>query len=366
MASFQKFNAFVADAANKVHNLGSDTLKILLTDTAPVATNAVKANLTEIGAGNGYAAGGGAVTITSSAQSGGTYKLVGNNVTFTAAGGSIAQFRYAVIYNSTAASGNLIGWWDYGTEVNVTNGNRSSSTRPTASCSWLDPMKLYNLARMTSATAGTGTLTLGVAVSGYLTFALAGVADGDVVLYGIKDGANSEVGWGTYTASGTTLSRNVYKSTNSNALISCSGSQEVYVTALGADGGDLLPGSTTPMRGFDTPINLQFNASVASNVLTIAVKGNNGADPSTTNPVTQIRRGTTTGLGSVALSGGFVGRCALVNEVLDAPGTTSSTTYTVYALSVDNTNSGDIQYSSQPHRNRDHADRRDNGLKSCP
>jgi hypothetical protein len=123
MASFQKFNVFVADVANKVHNLGADTLKILLTDTAPVATNSIKANLTEITTGNGYAAGGGAVTVTSSAQSGGTYKLVGNNVTFTASGGSIAQFRYAVIYNSTAASGNLIGWWDYGAEVNVTNGN---------------------------------------------------------------------------------------------------------------------------------------------------------------------------------------------------------------------------------------------------
>ena len=123
MAAFNKFNAFVADVANKVHNLGSDTLKILLTDVAPVATNSIKSNLTEITAANGYSAGGGAVTITASSQSSGTYKLVGNNVTFTASGGAIAQFRYAVIYNSTAASGNLIGWWDYGTEVNVTNGN---------------------------------------------------------------------------------------------------------------------------------------------------------------------------------------------------------------------------------------------------
>lgn len=123
MATFNKFNAFVADVANKVHNLGSDTLKILLTDVAPVATNTIKANLTEIAAGNGYAAGGTAVTITASSQSGGTYKLVGNNVTFTASAGSIAQFRYAVIYNSTAASGNLIGWWDNGAEVNVTSGN---------------------------------------------------------------------------------------------------------------------------------------------------------------------------------------------------------------------------------------------------
>jgi hypothetical protein len=123
MASFNKFNAFVADVANKVHNLGADTLKIMLTDVAPVATNSIKSNLTEITAANGYAAGGNAVTVTSWAQSGGIYKLIGNNVTFTASGGAIAQFRYAVIYNSTAASGNLIGWWDYGTEVNVTNGN---------------------------------------------------------------------------------------------------------------------------------------------------------------------------------------------------------------------------------------------------
>jgi hypothetical protein len=123
MASFNKFNAFVADIANKVHNLGSDALKIMLTDTAPVAANAIKSNITEIAAGNGYAAGGTAVTVTASGQTSGTYKLIGNNVTFTAAGGAIAQFRYAVLYNSTPANGNLIGWWDYGSEVNVTSGN---------------------------------------------------------------------------------------------------------------------------------------------------------------------------------------------------------------------------------------------------
>lgn len=146
-------------------------------------------------------------------------------------------------------------------------------------------MKLFNLARVTSATVGTGTLTLGSAVAGYLTFALAGVADGDVVLYGIKDGSASEVGWGTYTASGTTLSRNVFKSTNANALISASGSQEVYISALASDGGDLLPGSSNPLRGFDAPINLQVNCAVASPKLTVSLKGNNGADPSVTNPV---------------------------------------------------------------------------------
>jgi hypothetical protein len=123
MASFTKFNAFVADVANKVHNLGSDTLKIMLTNVAPVATNAVKADITEIALGAGYVAGGGIVPITSSAQSGGTYKLVGSNLTFTASGGTIATFRYAVLFNSTPAAGNLIGWWDYGAGVSVTNGN---------------------------------------------------------------------------------------------------------------------------------------------------------------------------------------------------------------------------------------------------
>ena len=95
--------------------------------------------------------------------------------------------------------------------------------------------KLFDLARMTTATAGTGTITLGAAVSGFLTFAGAGVADGDVVSYGIKDGANSECGTGTYTAAGTTLSRTVTKSTNSNAAISLSGSAEVYITLRAED-----------------------------------------------------------------------------------------------------------------------------------
>ena len=145
--------------------------------------------------------------------------------------------------------------------------------------------KLYNLARMTTATTGTGTITLGSASSGFLTFAAAGVANGDIVFYGIKDGANSEVGYGTYTASGPTLSRNVVKSTNSNAAIALSGAAEVYITAVASDGGDLLPGFDHPLRGFDAPINLQLNASVASNILTIAVKGNNGSDPGNSNPV---------------------------------------------------------------------------------
>ena len=123
MASFNKFNAFVADIANKVHNLGSDTLKVMLTNAAPVAANAIKADITEIAAGNGYAAGGTQAALVASSQSSGTYTLKLNNVTFTAAGGSIGPFRYCVLYNSTPVAGNLIGYYDYGTNLTITSGN---------------------------------------------------------------------------------------------------------------------------------------------------------------------------------------------------------------------------------------------------
>ncbi len=95
--------------------------------------------------------------------------------------------------------------------------------------------KLYNLARMTTATTGTGTITLGSAVSGFLSFAAAGVANGEVVTYAIRDGGSSEIGRGTYTASGTTLTRSVLKSTNSDAAINLSGAAEVYITAAKED-----------------------------------------------------------------------------------------------------------------------------------
>lgn len=123
MAAFNKFNAFVEALAEKKHDLGADTLKVLLTNTAPVATNAVKADLTEISSGNGYTAGGNTASVTSSAQTSGTYKLVlGDPATWTASGGSIGPFRYAVLYNDTAASDELIGWWDYGSSITLASG----------------------------------------------------------------------------------------------------------------------------------------------------------------------------------------------------------------------------------------------------
>jgi len=94
---------------------------------------------------------------------------------------------------------------------------------------------LYNLARMTTGTTGAGTITLGSAVSGFLSFSAAGVSDGETVTYAIQDGTASEIGRGVYTASGTTLTRSVLKSTNSNAAISLSGSAQVFITAAAED-----------------------------------------------------------------------------------------------------------------------------------
>src|SRR5262245_35284107 len=125
MATFNKFNQFVEDLAKKVHNLNTDTLKVMLTNSAPSASNALLADITEITAQNGYSTSRAAVTFSSGAQTGGTYKLVVNDVTFTAAGGSFGPFRYVVLYNSTPTSPlkPLIGYYDYGTALTVTSGN---------------------------------------------------------------------------------------------------------------------------------------------------------------------------------------------------------------------------------------------------
>jgi hypothetical protein len=123
MAAFAKFESFVEAIAEKVHNLGSDTLKIALTNSAPLSTNTVLANITQIANGNGYTTGGATAALTSSSQTSGTYKLVLVDTSWTASGGSIGPFRYAVLYNDTATNDELIGYYDYGTNITITDGN---------------------------------------------------------------------------------------------------------------------------------------------------------------------------------------------------------------------------------------------------
>lgn len=127
MATWTKFNSFVEALAEKVHNLGSDTLKMALTNTAPSATtNTRLSDITQIGAGNGYTTGGATASITSSAQTDGTYKLVLGTVTFSASGGTIGPFRWIVLYNDTAANDELIAYLDYGTAYTIPDGQTFS------------------------------------------------------------------------------------------------------------------------------------------------------------------------------------------------------------------------------------------------
>jgi hypothetical protein len=127
MAALSKFNQFVEDVAHAVHDLKTGTthvLKVLLTNTAPVATNAVKADLTELGAGNGYTAGGISVGTITGAQTSGTFKLVGGTDPVWTATGSMGPFRYAVLYNDTPTSpaDPLIAFWDYGSSITIATG----------------------------------------------------------------------------------------------------------------------------------------------------------------------------------------------------------------------------------------------------
>lgn len=122
MAAFHKFDDYVFQEAKGTHDFSTHSYKIMLTNTAPVVTNSVKADLTEITAGSGYSAGGIAIPSLSLTKSSGTTTLTGNSVTFTASGGTMSAFRYAVMYNNTSSGKNLVGWWDYGANITLADG----------------------------------------------------------------------------------------------------------------------------------------------------------------------------------------------------------------------------------------------------
>ena len=116
MAIFNKFNSFVEALAEKKHNLGSDVLTVFLTNTAPSAANSVLADITQISYTNCSPR---VLTLISSGQTGGTYKLVVEPLTLTAVGGSVGPFRYIGIYNDTATNDELICYYDYGAEITM-------------------------------------------------------------------------------------------------------------------------------------------------------------------------------------------------------------------------------------------------------
>lgn len=121
MATFVKPLSLPEALAEKKHNLGSDTLKVALTNTDPTTAITAYAGLSELANGSGYTTGGTAASISSSASSGGVYKLVLADVVFTASA-SMGPFRYAVLYNDTAAGKEVIGFWDYGSSITLATG----------------------------------------------------------------------------------------------------------------------------------------------------------------------------------------------------------------------------------------------------
>ena len=115
-----KFYSFSTDLTNAKHDFSSHSFKIMLTNTAPALGNTAKANITEIAAGNGYTAGGAATVVTKS-PSAGVETLIATDVTWTAATGAMATFRYLVLYNDTQTTPAkpLICYWDYGSAVSL-------------------------------------------------------------------------------------------------------------------------------------------------------------------------------------------------------------------------------------------------------
>ena len=124
MATYNKFQQFVEDLGAGVHDLqaAGDTVKVYLTNETPdAAADSVKADLAEISAGNGYTAGGEDIQQDYS-QTGGTATMTGVDVVWTASGGTVGPFRYAVLYNDTATDDPLLCWWDYGSPITLADG----------------------------------------------------------------------------------------------------------------------------------------------------------------------------------------------------------------------------------------------------
>jgi hypothetical protein len=125
MATFNKSNQFVEDLCKGVHNFTSDatstiTVALCAAANAPVAANSVLADLTQVGYTNLSSR---VVTGVTAEQTTGTVALTGTDLVLTASG-AVATFRYVALYNDdpTSPADPLIGWYDYGSDVTLANG----------------------------------------------------------------------------------------------------------------------------------------------------------------------------------------------------------------------------------------------------
>jgi hypothetical protein len=132
MAVFNKVNAFVQDVASGSHHMQTgtaDVFKVYLTNTAPSAASTTYNTPADLATANGYTAGGVSIGTITGAQAAGLFSFAGGtNPSWTASGGNIGPFQYAILYNST--NNKIIGYWDYGTALTLTNGNTFTVTLP--------------------------------------------------------------------------------------------------------------------------------------------------------------------------------------------------------------------------------------------
>jgi hypothetical protein len=124
MPAANKFSDYSEQKNRAVHNWGSHAFKLAFTNTVPVLTNTVLADLTQIATGNGYTAGAGggiALTGVTITETGGVTTVQAAQATLTASGGAVGPFRYYALYNDTATSpaDALVLWWDHGSAVTL-------------------------------------------------------------------------------------------------------------------------------------------------------------------------------------------------------------------------------------------------------
>ena len=119
-SAYNPFQDFSEQLVRGVHDFDANTFKVALTNSAPVATNTILANITQISSGTGYTTGGEPTTIAVSEASG-TTTVTGTQVQWTGSGAGMGPFRYAVLYNdsSTSPADALIAWFDYGSSITV-------------------------------------------------------------------------------------------------------------------------------------------------------------------------------------------------------------------------------------------------------